>query len=102
MKNFLIVLISLGGIIFVCVPSLAQNPQTQKGVLYSTNRTAQNLEGVVPCDARSHPMLYYIPVDEMKCEVPGGYGIDFEGTLELEAQDSEVQELDRLTLFAIH
>lgn len=102
MKNCLIALISLGGIILVCIPSLAQNLQAQKEALHPTDRTAQNLDGVVPCDAKAHPILYYVPVDEMRCEIPGGYGIDFEGTLELDARDAVPQEVDRIMLFAIN
>ncbi|MDY6785755.1 MAG: hypothetical protein SW833_24930 [Cyanobacteriota bacterium] len=97
MKKVWVVLISVSGIIWISVPVLAQSPNEEE-VLYSTDRTADNLTEVVPCDARSHPILYYVPVEEMQCEVPGGYGIDFEGTLELEEKNANTQEEDRLSI----
>jgi hypothetical protein len=101
MKKLLVVLISVSGIIWACLPSLAQMTEEEKGVLYSTDRTAENLTEVLPCNAQTHPILYYVPVEEMQCEVPGGYGIDFEGTLELEEKKATTQEEDTLRLLAI-
>ncbi|MBE9118451.1 hypothetical protein IQ249_21395 [Lusitaniella coriacea LEGE 07157] len=97
-----IVLASLWGI----EASLAQKPQSQEEGegLFNTPPTpaAQYLDGVVACDAINYPVLYYVPVEEMRCEIPGGYGINFEGTFELADRTLPPQSSEQWVLFVLH
>lgn len=101
MKNYSLVLIVISSLLLFCLPGLASPFSENEEVLSSTYSSAEELKEVVPCNAHTTPLLYYIPVDEMQCEVPSGYGIDFEGTLEMESKEAVNRTEQQLTLFAI-